>query len=405
MVTTLTSSELLLELGDVDGVGNLGGEPAWSGGGGPKLHPAANATAVRLAATVRRRGGRSRGAVTRPRVAAGPVRIAPAMYETESGRPWWVPQAGSGYRVGPMKVWIPHEAGLSLTGDLPADVQLEVYPAHGAPRPSDPATVDVWVPPFLANPDVVAIAHGMPALRLIQLLSAGADVWVGHVPEGVTLCDAQGVHDSSTSEWTVTAILAYLRNFPAFARAQERREWASTQTDELAGKRVLIVGAGAVGMATARRLEPFEVTLTLVARRPRPGVHGIDELPALLPHADIVVLLVPLTPATRHLVDADFLAAMPDGALLVNGARGPVVDTDALTAEVGKGRLAAALDVTSPEPLPTDHPLWTMPNVLITPHVGGSVRGLLPRAYALVGAQLRRLCAGEPLENVVTDGY
>jgi phosphoglycerate dehydrogenase-like enzyme len=168
---------------------------------------------------------------------------------------------------------------------------------------------------------------------------------------------------------------------------------------------VLIVGAGAVGMAIARRLEPFDVTLTLVARRPRPGVHGIEELPALLPYADVVVLVVPLTPATRGLVDADFLAAMPDGALLVNAARGPVVDTEALTAEVGKGRLSAALDVTSPEPLPTDHPLWTMPNVLITPHVAGSVRGLLRRAYALVGAQLHRLCGGEPLENLVTDGY
>ncbi len=304
-----------------------------------------------------------------------------------------------------MKVWIPHEAGLTLTGELPAGVELEVFPAHGAPEPSDPGTVEVWVPPFLANPDTVALAYRMPRLRLIQLLSAGADVWVGGVPDGVALCDARGVHDSSTSEWTVTAILAYLRNFPAFARAQERREWAYAQTDELAGKQVLIVGAGSVGMATARRLEPFDVTLTLVARRARPGVHGIEELPSLLPYADIVVLLVPLTPATRHLVNADFLAAMPDGALLVNAARGPVVDTEALTAEVGKGRLAAAFDVTSPEPLPADHPLWTMSNVLITPHVAGSVRGLLPRAYALVGAQLRRLCAGEPLENLVTDGY
>jgi phosphoglycerate dehydrogenase-like enzyme len=304
-----------------------------------------------------------------------------------------------------LKVWIPHEAGLTLTGELPPGVELEFFPAHGAPMPSDPAAVDVWVPPFLANPGVVALAEAMPHLRLIQLLSAGADVWVGRTPDGVLLCDGRGVHDSSTSEWVVTAILAQLRNFPAFARAQERGEWAYTLTDELAGKRVLIVGAGAVGTATARRLEPFDVLLTLVARRPRPGVHGIDELPDLLPYADVVVLLVPLTPATTGLVDAAFLAAMPDGALLVNGARGPVVDTEALTAEVATGRLSAALDVTSPEPLPPDHPLWRMPNVLITPHVGGSVPGLLPRAYRLLGAQLRRFCAGQPLENVVTDGY
>lgn len=303
------------------------------------------------------------------------------------------------------KVWIPHEAGLTLTGELPDGVELEVYPAHGAPMPSDPATVAVWVPPFLADPTVVALAGTMPRLRLIQLLSAGADVWVGRVPDGVTLCDARGVHNSSTSEWAVTAILAQLRNFPAFARAQQRREWAYTQTDELAGKRVLVVGAGAVGTAIAQRLEPFEVRVTLVARRARPGVHGIDELPSLLPYADVVVLVVPLTPATTGLVDADFLAAMPDGALLVNAARGPVVDTEALTAEVGNGRLSAALDVTDPEPLPPDHPLWAMPNVLITPHVAGSVRRLLPRAYALVRAQLHRFCAGQPLDNVVTDGY
>jgi phosphoglycerate dehydrogenase-like enzyme len=304
-----------------------------------------------------------------------------------------------------IKVWIPHEPGLTLTGELPADVQLEVFPAHGAPMPSDPDTVAVWVPPFLANPAAVALAGTMPQLRLIQLLSAGADVWVDKIPDGVLLCDARGVHDSSTSEWVLTAVLAHLRNFPAFARAQERREWRYTQTDELAGKRVLVVGAGAVGSAIVRRLEPFEVSLTLVARRARPGVHGIDELPSLLPAADIVVLVVPLTAATTRLVDADFLAAMPDGALLVNAARGPVVDTEALTAEVGKGRLSAALDVTNPEPLPADHPLWTMPNVLITPHVGGSVRGLLARAYGLVGAQLRRFCANEPLDNIVTEGY
>jgi phosphoglycerate dehydrogenase-like enzyme len=152
-------------------------------------------------------------------------------------------------------------------------------------------------------------------------------------------------------------------------------------------------------------LAPFEVRLTRVARTARDGVHGIDELPALLPDADVVVLLVPLTEATRGMVDADFLARMPDGALLVNAARGPVVSTSALTAELASGRLNAAVDVTDPEPLPADHPLWTMPNFLLTPHVAGSVRGLLPRAYGLVGDQLRRYVAGEPLINEVREGY
>jgi phosphoglycerate dehydrogenase-like enzyme len=304
-----------------------------------------------------------------------------------------------------VKVWIAHERGLSLMGDLPTGVQVEVFAGDPDALPSDPDTVQVWAPPFLSSGPVVALAEKMPALRLVQLMSAGADAWVGRLRDDVTLCDARGVHDSSTSEWTLTAVLSYLHRFPAFARAQARREWAFEVTDELVGKRVLVVGAGSIGTAIARRLAPFEVTVTMVARRPREGVHGVSELPALLPHADIVVLVVPLTPQTRGLVDAAFLAAMPDRSLLVNAARGPVVDTDALTAALADGRIAAAVDVTDPEPLPTDHPLWTMPNVLLTPHVAGSVRGLMPRAYRLVGAQLRRYCAGEPLDNIVVDGY
>ncbi|SCG46644.1 Phosphoglycerate dehydrogenase [Micromonospora siamensis] len=306
-------------------------------------------------------------------------------------------------------MWIPHEAGRELLGELPADVIVECL-ADPAQLPSDPARVRFWVPPFLSAGDVTGLLDRLPALEVVQLLSAGADAWVDRVPAGVTLCDARGVHDSATAEWVVTAILAHLRGFPALARAQARREWAYDEvapTDELAGKRVLIVGAGSIGAAVEARLAPFEVDFTLVARTARPaeGVHGVDELPRLLPEADVVVLLVPLTDRTRGLVDEKFLAAMPDGALLVNAARGPVARTEALVAEARTGRLHAALDVTDPEPLPADHPLWELPNVLLTPHVAGSVRGLLPRAYRLVGAQLRRFVAGEPLENVVTDGY
>lgn len=305
-------------------------------------------------------------------------------------------------------VWIPHEAGLPLMGQLPPDVTVRVLPDVDAPPPGPLDEVEVFVPPFLSSGPVVAFAQKLPSLRVVQLMSAGADVWVGRLPEGVRLCDARGVHSSSTAEWAAAVILAYLRALPAFARAQAARHWSYGEyapTDELAGKRVLIVGAGAIGEALATRLTPFEVDLTLVARTPRSGVHAVAELPDLLPHADVVVLLIPLTPETTGLVDAAFLARMPDGALLVNGARGPVVDTAALTAELATGRLSAAVDVTDPEPLPADHPLWTMPNFLLTPHVGGSVKGLMRRAYALVGDQLRRLAAGEPLVNEVRDGY
>lgn len=310
-----------------------------------------------------------------------------------------------------MKVWIPHEAGLTLLPELPGDaIQLEVFRGVDTPMPSDPSGVEVWVPPFLSQGGVISLAGKMTALRLIQLLTAGADAWVGRVPDGVTLCDARGVHSSPVAEWTLAVILGHLRRLPAFVRAQSARDWAylrHTPTDTLSGKRVLIVGAGAIGAAIGDRLAPFEVELVRVARRARPahGVHGVHELADLLPAADIVVLIVPLTAQTRGLVDAGFLARMHDGALLVNAARGSVVDTDALVAELASGRLYAAVDVTEPEPLPADHPLWTMENLLLTPHVASSVRNLLGRAYDLVAAQLRRVLAGEPVVNVVSDGY
>ncbi|GIJ20008.1 2-hydroxyacid dehydrogenase [Micromonospora lutea] len=308
-----------------------------------------------------------------------------------------------------MKVWIPHEVGHALLGELPPEVTVETM-EDPAKLPSPVAGVRFWVPPFPTVGDAVTLLHELPDLAVVQLLTAGADAWVGRVPADVTLCDARGVHDPSTAEWVVAAILSQLRAFPVMARAQARRQWAYDEvapTDELAGKRVLIVGAGSIGTALRDRLTPFEVEFVLVARtaRPEQGVHGVDELPRLLPQADVVVLLVPLTEQTRGLVDETFLAAMRDGALLVNAARGPVARTDALVAELATGRISAALDVTDPEPLPVDHPLWEMPNVLITPHVAGSVRGLLPRAYRLVGEQIRRFVAGEPPRNVVVDGY
>lgn len=308
-----------------------------------------------------------------------------------------------------MLVWIAHEQGRALLGEVPATVELEV--CEDVRRlPSDPAVVRFWVPPFSSGARPAGLLPRLSGLQVVQLLSAGADAWVGQVPDGVSLCDARGVHDASTSEWVLTATLAALRRFPAFARAQQRHEWAvsaETPTDELTGKRVLLIGAGSIGAAIAAKMAPFDVALTRVARTARPdeGVHGVDELPGLLPDAEVVVLVVPLTEQTRGLVDADFIKALPDGALLVNAARGPVVDTGALLAEVRTGRIGAALDVTEPEPLPPGHELWDLPNVLLTPHVGGAVRGLLPRAYRLAGDQLRRFVAGEPLINQVVDGY
>ena len=264
-----------------------------------------------------------------------------------------------------------------------------------------------WVPGFPHARPVAARAAfaAMPKLAVVQAQSAGVDSLLGLIPDGVTLCDARGVHGSSTSEWALTAILSVLREFPRFERDQQQARWAPATTDELAGKRVLVIGAGDVGQSLARRLTACDAEVVLVARTARAGTRAIAELDELLPTADVVVLVVPKTSETIGLADAAFLARLPDGALVVNAARGPVLVTDALLAELESGRLRAALDVLDPEPLPPQHPLWRAPNLLITPHVGGAVRGLPARVAALVAAQLSRFDAGQPLQNVVSGEY
>lgn len=299
---------------------------------------------------------------------------------------------------------LPTEQGRDLLGPPPAGVTVAVWsPADPAPR--EAAAAGFWVPQYMSPDALDRQLSGLPELSVVQLLTAGADAFVGRLPDGVTLCDARGVHGGSTSEWVLTAVLASLREFPGFVLDQQARRWGHHTTGELAGKHVLVVGAGDVGAAIRRRLLAFDTTVTMVARTARDGVHGIDELPGLLPDADVVVVVVPLTGATRRLVDAAFLARMRDGALVVNASRGPVADTGALVAELASGRLRAALDVTDPEPLPADHPLWSVPGLLLTPHVGGAVTGFPARAYALVADQLARWVADEPLRNVVSDGY
>jgi phosphoglycerate dehydrogenase-like enzyme len=246
----------------------------------------------------------------------------------------------------------------------------------------------------------------MPSLRLVQLLTAGYDNVLGAVPDGVHLANAAGVHDDSTAELAVGLAIAGLRGIGEFARAQTSGEWLRPGIlPSLADRRVLVVGYGSVGRAVARRMLAFETTVTAVASRPRGGddlverVHGVEDLPSLLPAHDVVVVVVPLLEATRGLVDDDFLGRMPDGALLVNVARGPVADTDALLRHAGRLRLA--LDVTDPEPLPPGHPLWTAPATLVSPHVGGASTAFRPRAVRLLREQLARFVAGEPVHHLV----
>jgi phosphoglycerate dehydrogenase-like enzyme len=258
------------------------------------------------------------------------------------------------------------------------------------------------VPAYRFSPRVIEVLSTMPRLRLVQTLTAGTEHVLPYLPDGVTLCNAAGVHDASTAELAVGLMIAAQRELADHVRNQDRGRWELRMTRALADSRVLVVGAGNIGQAIRRRLDPMECETLLVARSARGGVHGIHELPKLLPHADVVVLIVPLDDTTRGLADADFLGRMKQGALLVNVSRGPVVVTDDLVDALRAGRIRAALDVTDPEPLPPEHPLWSAPGVVITPHEGGASEALWPRAYRLVGQQLRRLATGDQLLNVVS---
>jgi phosphoglycerate dehydrogenase-like enzyme len=277
--------------------------------------------------------------------------------------------------------------------------------------PSSVADVEFYVPSFFPSAAGTAVLGQMPRLRVVQALTAGVDWIRPYVPPSVALCNARGAHDASTAEWVVAAALGALRSFPLFSAEQAAGRWSYQGTGQLAGKTVLIVGYGAIGAAVERRLAGFEVTVRRVARNPRPGsngageVAGLAELPSLLPEADVVVLLVPFTPESKGLAGREFLARMRDGALLVNAARGPVVDTAALVAEVASGRLRAALDVTDPEPLPPGHELWSLPGVFITPHVAASTPVSRQRAAELVREQAEACLRGEPLRNVISGAY
>jgi phosphoglycerate dehydrogenase-like enzyme len=301
-------------------------------------------------------------------------------------------------------VCVPDDHAVELLGTVPEGVRVIAWDGDG-PQPDGLADTEFWVPQVEDASELEAKFAAMPRLRVMQLTSAGVEDVLDHVPDGVTLCDARGVHGSSVAELVLTLVLASLRRLPHFLDAQRDRRWDLVEADDLRDKTVLIVGAGDLGEQTARRLRSFDATPVLVAHSAREGVHATDELPDLLPDADVVVLTLPLTPKTAGLVDAEFLARMRDGALLVNVARGKVVDTDALLAELTSGRLRAALDVVDPEPLPSDHALWSAPNLIITPHAAGHVKQAGPRAFALVAEQLRRFVAGEKLENVVEGAY
>lgn len=307
---------------------------------------------------------------------------------------------GTGTTVAAVRAWLAHPDALALVGELPEGVVIDDWDGRDA-APESMRDVEFYVVPFNHARPALELIPQLPKLRVVHTCTAGFDRVFGLVPPGVTLCNARGVHDTSAAEWVVTAMLAMIREFPQFVIEQHERRLRQRYTDAVAGKTVMLFGYGSIATAVERRLAGFDVEVIKVASRARDDIYGPESLGELLPRSDVVVVLAPLNDSTRGIVDASFLAKMPDGALLVNAARGPLVDHGALLEELRSGRLRAAADVGDPEPLPPDHPLLAIQGFVYTPHQAGHTRLAVPSAYRLIGRQLRRYIAGKPLVNVV----
>ncbi len=318
-----------------------------------------------------------------------------------------------------LRVGYPSAISADLLRDFPAEAELIPI----ADRLDRDIEIEVWIPdPFPTR--AMRVWPHLHGVRLVLSLLAGTEWIPAVVGPRVTICNAHGAHNGSTAEWTVGAIFAMLKYFPLYLDIQRSGIWkrrfeAAAQyasitgdrrplhppvmLEELAGKTVLLVGYGAIGQEIERMLAPFRVEIVRVARAARtdPTVFPVSELHALLPRAEVAILILPATAETQGLIDRPQLALLPQGALLVNAARGPVVNTDALVEALRAGRIRAALDVTDPEPLPEGHPLWSCPNLLLTPHVAASSPQFAPHALRIAAGELRRYIAGEPLRNVV----
>ena len=298
-----------------------------------------------------------------------------------------------------LTVALPERAMLERLEEMPGVDFVVWVPGDAA----IPRHIDLLVLPYLTTHDTLT-ALDSANVSLVQAQMLGYDGVESALPAGITYCNAVGVHEVPSAELAVALALAAQRGLTAFSQAQLVGGWDRPLLPGLAGSRVLLIGIGGVGREIEKRILPFDVTLTKVGRTARAGVHAESELPSLLPAADVVILAVPLGPGTAHLADGAFLAAMKPGALLVNISRGAVVDTDALVERVASGALRAALDVVDPEPLPPGHPLWTLPGVTLTPHIGGNVLSMATRIDPLVVAQVSRLRQGLPPLHVVFDG-
>lgn len=301
--------------------------------------------------------------------------------------------------------------GAPVTVSVPSEaIRSRLQPVDGVEfvvwgmTDAAPHGITMAVVPYMTPVSILENLSGS-RVSFVQSLSIGYDDVAGMLPKGITYCNAAGVHEASTAELAVALTLAALRGIPDFVTAQAEGRWAHAQYDSLADKTVLVIGHGGIGQASATRFRPFDTVVERIATTSRTDeygqIHAFTELHELLPHADVVVLALPLNETTKHLVDADFLAAMKPRALLVNVSRGAIVDTEALIASLHAGHVRAALDVTDPEPLPSGHPLWSAPGILISPHVGGHSGAMAVRVDRLIREQATQLACGGVLRNVV----
>jgi phosphoglycerate dehydrogenase-like enzyme len=269
---------------------------------------------------------------------------------------------------------------------------------------ADLSEITFYVPSYMGGRTALEFSKKMPNLKVLQMPNAGYDDAMEFMRPGMTLCNGRGIHDASTAELAVGLTIASLRGFPTFVRSQDKGEWNHAKFHSINDKKIGIVGFGSIGQTIARNLSGFDVEVIGFSKSGRDGSVTMDKFDSYLPSLDVVILILPLNDESRGLFGADRLALMKDGALLVNVARGPIVDTSALIAELNSGRISAALDVTDPEPLPAGHPLWSAKNVFIAPHVGGNTSAFEPRARKLVESQLQRIADGQPLANIIVAG-
>ncbi len=321
-----------------------------------------------------------------------------------------------------LRVGYPATLSTDLLRDFPEGIEL--IPVSD--KMEHDVEIDVWIPdPYSTR--AISTWPRLRGVKLVLAMAAGTEWIPGTVGPHVTICNARGAHNIATAEWTLAAILTMLKYFPLYLDIQRSGVWKRrfeasahyakitgdarvlyppVMQEELTGKTMLLVGYGAIGKEIERMLMPFAVKVLRVARgaRAEPEVHAVSELDNLLPRAEVVVLILPSTPESRGLMGSRQLALLRQGALVVNAARGPIIDADALVEALQSGRIRAALDVTDPEPLPEGHPLWSCPNLLLTPHIAGSTPQFAPRTLRIVADELRRYMKGEPLHNVVQTG-